>query len=386
MKSEQDSAMRIAAAAILPVIGGAAFIIQPGFVQGLVSEKGFTEQQAGLLASAEVAGFAVSTTLLALLATRLPWRATLYAALLLCAAANAGSGVVDGIEAFGAVRFAAGLGAGAVLSIGWATLGASSKPDRNFGINLVLTLLFAAVVLYYMPQIYASVGFNGLLSALAALAIGGVGLVPQMPQRAPLAEVSGGSQPKTGPALRISAQASVALYFVGIGGVWAYLALIGLAHGLDQAQVATGLAIAQIGGLAGALLPVIAGARFGRWLFLAIAAAASAAPLAVLATRSVDATMYAICASAVNFGFNLAQVYVLSMLAGLGARDVTIGTATQWVALAAAPALAAYLIVDGSYDIVLWTAMGAFAIFLALATPATWSRSAGGAPGPLIEH
>ena len=382
MKSEQDRPMRIAAAAILPVIGGAAFIIQPGFVQGLVSEKSFTEQQAGFLASAEVAGFAVSTTLVALLAARLPWRLTLYVALLTCAVANAGSSMVSGVEAFGAVRFAAGLGAGAVLSIGWTTLGATAKPDRNFGINLVLTLLFAAIVLYYMPQIYAGVGFNGLLGALSALAVGGVVLVHQMPQRAHLAEVAKGSRSEAGPALRISALASVALYFVGIGGVWAYLALIGLAQGLDQGQVASGLAVAQIGGLAGALLPVIAGARFGRWVFLALAAATSAAPLAVLAMRSVDATTYAICASTVNFGFNLAQVYILSLLANLGARDVTIGTAIQWVALAAAPALAALLIVGGSYDLVLWTAIGAFAIFLALATPATWSRSSGGPARP----
>lgn len=388
MNRSNDSIEHIVAAAILPVIGGAAFIIQPGFVQGLVSEKGFTEQQAGLLASAEVAGFAVSTTLLAVLATRLPWRPVLYVALLLCGAAHAGSGLVAEFEWFAILRFLAGLGAGAVLSIGWATLGATSKPDRNFGVNLVLTLTFAAIVLYYIPQIFQTIGFAGLLGLLSAMAIGGVGLVPLMPARAPDVNPGAPQAPRAGPTKRLGAQIAVAFYFIGIGGVWAYLALIGLAKGLSQEEVASGLAIAQIGGLVGAILPVVAGNRFGRWVFLALAAVTSAAPLVVFANYSIDGQVYALCASALNFGFNLAQVYILSLLAGLGdrTRDVTVGTAVQWVATAVAPALASTMIVDGEYDTVLWGAIAAFALFLVCATPAAWGDAPRRSSGPLVEH
>jgi len=369
---DRDDRRRIAAAAILPVIGGAAFIIQPGFVQGLVTEKGFSEQQAGFLASAEVAGFAVSAVLLAMLAKRLAWHPSLYGALALCGLANAISGFVADATVFGIVRFFAGLGAGTILAIGWTTLGETSHPDRNFGINLVMTLSFAAIVLLFMPEIYAGIGFKGLVLALAALAFAGLPLVPQMPVRAPI-HIEGMPAAALRPLIvRLSAQGAVACYFLGIGGIWAYLALIGTAGGISESEVATGLAAAQIGGLAGAFLPVAAGNRFGRVPFLALAALTSAAPLVYFALWPLSAQGYLAAASFINFGFNVAQVYLLALLAGLGdkTREITTGNAVQWTATAIAPSVAALLIAHGSYNPVLWLATGLFILFFLLTLPA----------------
>ncbi|QIB64613.1 hypothetical protein [Kineobactrum salinum] len=50
----------------LATVGAAVFIVQPGFVQGLVGFYGLSEQAAGYIASAEVWGIALTTLVLAL--------------------------------------------------------------------------------------------------------------------------------------------------------------------------------------------------------------------------------------------------------------------------------------------------------------------------------
>lgn len=50
----------ITAILVIAVIGPSMFIVQPGFVQGLIEFMQYTEEQAGLIASAEM--FGVATT------------------------------------------------------------------------------------------------------------------------------------------------------------------------------------------------------------------------------------------------------------------------------------------------------------------------------------
>ena len=62
--SDVNSRKSITAIVWLAVIGPCVFILQPGFVQGLVVYMGFDEQQAGLIASYEMFGMAATTVLL----------------------------------------------------------------------------------------------------------------------------------------------------------------------------------------------------------------------------------------------------------------------------------------------------------------------------------
>ncbi len=54
----------IASIIYLAVVGVCVFIIQPGFVQGLVETLAMSPEQAGYIASAEMWGLAASTILL----------------------------------------------------------------------------------------------------------------------------------------------------------------------------------------------------------------------------------------------------------------------------------------------------------------------------------
>ena len=63
---------------LVGVIAPEVFIVQPGFVQGLVELLGFDDQGAGYTASAEMFGLAATTILMTFIAHRVNWRAVIF--------------------------------------------------------------------------------------------------------------------------------------------------------------------------------------------------------------------------------------------------------------------------------------------------------------------
>ena len=100
----------------LAVIGASVFIVQPGFVQGLVAFYGFGEQQAGYIASVEVWGIALTTVVLALGGHNYSWQKILRVSVILFAVGNLASLVTAQFTAFAALRFLTGLGAGGLVA------------------------------------------------------------------------------------------------------------------------------------------------------------------------------------------------------------------------------------------------------------------------------
>ena len=93
----------IVAIVYLAVAGVCVFILQPGFVAGMVEYLGFTEQQAGFIASAEMFGLA-GTTVLTNFIMRWDWRKLTAAGLLLMVIGNAASVGQTDPTTFGAMR------------------------------------------------------------------------------------------------------------------------------------------------------------------------------------------------------------------------------------------------------------------------------------------
>ena len=154
----------------LGVIGVEVFIVQPGFVQGIVQALNFSEREAGIVASAEMMGVALTAVAMSFLAARLNWRKVLIAASALATAANVASGFVDTAFAFAVMRCLAGLGLGALISLSWAAVGLTRNPDRQFSLYLTWVLIYGAVGLLTMPMIFAAVGLQGFLLIMAVLA------------------------------------------------------------------------------------------------------------------------------------------------------------------------------------------------------------------------
>ena len=373
-----DSTKCVAAGIFMGVMGGEVFIVQPGFVQGLVEYAHFSEQQAGFVASAEMSGFAVVTLLIGALSGRLPWQRVLAVCIGLAVVGNLLSLLVQTPGWFAGMRFITGLGSGGIVSIGFASLGLSSRPDRSFGFMIMWSGVYGAVVLFAMPTAYSLVGMNGVIWFFALLAAAGFLFVPWMPASGTQHVTSESSAVDLGWFYKSLALTAMLFYFLAQGVVWAYLFRIATDAGISEQAAANGLTLAQLGGVIGALVPALVGARFGRAPMLFIAIACGIIPLVFFMHGGLTATLYTVAVFIYNYGFNKAHPYFLATMATFDqtGRVVTHAVALQTLGLAIGPAVGGLLVEGSSFDRINTLGIALFAVSLgAILAPVLKQRS-----------
>lgn len=365
----------IVAIIYLAVIGPCLFILQPGYVQGLVEYVGLTEPQAGYVASAEIFGIALTTIALIILTNRLDWRKIALLSLLVAAVGNLASWNQADPQNLGILRFLTGMGSGGVISITFTMAGLTEKTDRNFGAIVFWVLIYGAFGLLAMPTIYHSVGMNGLLILLAIFNLSGLVFIKFLPQSAGHVDAPVGATRPYSSGLTWLTAMSYFIYCVGIGVVWAYLFLVGVEAGIAEQTVASWLTVSQFLGAAGAFVTVILQKRLGRFVPLNLAILAGAGAIGLL-LQSIDVVIYALAVCGFNFLWNVAMPYFLAVLADLdySGRMVMIGVAMQMTGFALGPAIAAWLLQFGSYVTVNTAAIVFWLVSVVLAVPGLWAQ------------
>jgi predicted MFS family arabinose efflux permease len=358
-----EARLRLIAAILVGVIGPEVFIVQPGFVQGLVQNLGFDDQGAGYAASIEVWGITATTLVMTFFSHRFNWRKVITGSLLVVAVANAACIAVHSKEAFVALRFLAGAGAGSLISLSFTTVGLTENPDRNFGYLIMWVLLYGAVVLYVMPAAYALSGMTGALLFFALFPLVALPFIKAFPERGETVATVEADAVNLSASLKSLALLAMFAYFVAQGVAWAYLFLIGTAGGLSEQQVATGLTLSQVAGVAGALLPALIGGRFGRWRPLTVGIVGGALCLLFLIGR-FQYLPFAFWVCLYNFFWNMTHPYLLGSMASFDRRGrvVVLAVAAQMLGLAIGPAVGATVIAPGQYASVNYIAIAMFAL------------------------
>ena len=152
---EINSTRLIVAALIIHTIGPQTVLLLPGFVQGLVEYVGFSEADAGFIASAEMIGMTCATIAMMFLVGRVNWRHVFAISLLLLIFGNIASIFITDMYLFCAVRFITGIGGGFIVSLSYTVFGLTAKADRNFGLGIFFVLVYSAVVYPFLPWIFA---------------------------------------------------------------------------------------------------------------------------------------------------------------------------------------------------------------------------------------
>lgn len=375
---EVNSFRGLSAAILMGVIGPEVFIVQPGFVQGLVVHLGLTDSQAGYTASAEMFGIAATTILLTFIAHKVNWRVVFTCSLIVMFLTNALSTLVDDFELFTALRFGAGLGAGGLVSLSFAAIGLTDDPDRNFGYLIMWVLIYGAIGLMLMPTAYDLGGMDTVLWFFALFPLVGLPFVKYLPdtgENAVAVEQDAVTLPVM---LRGLALLAMLSYFLAQGVVWAYLFLIGLSGGLGEQQVANGLTISQFAGIGGAFLAALIGKRYGRSLPLTAGILGGALCLYFL-VGELEFLIFALAVSLYNFAWNLTHPYLLAAMASFDRRGrvVVYAVAMQMVGLAIGPSLAASVIERGQYVNVNILGAALFLLSLAFVLPPVIARARG---------
>jgi len=169
------AAILVSCAGIFMVFG------MPFFVGGLISELGFTQAQANLISSAEIAGMALSSLLGAAWIGRFNWRHVALFALFAVLAGNLLSCFVENFQVLVATRFITGLlGHGTAFALGIAAIGSTSQPDRNFGFTIASQVVMGALTALIVPKTIATYGIEGMCVPAAILAVVAMVFMPKL--------------------------------------------------------------------------------------------------------------------------------------------------------------------------------------------------------------
>jgi len=152
----------ILSAILLGTVGVFSFIVQPGLVQGFVTQLGVSEAGANGLAAAEMGGIALATLVAAILSNRVNWRLLIGLSLLIATIGNLASALIMDVSHLGVIRFLTGIGSGGIIGLSFAVIGLTDKPEKNLALYLTLLLIYGAIGLWLMPTILETIGLKGI--------------------------------------------------------------------------------------------------------------------------------------------------------------------------------------------------------------------------------
>jgi len=341
--------------AIYPV-GPAAIILMPLIVGGLVDSYGFSEQQAGAVATAEGIGLVLGLLTAALWVRNVSWRSALLAGLAIYAGLNFSSPMVEGHTGILILRFLSGFVGGGVFAIVVAALGDNREPDRAFGIAQAVQGLVMGALFAWAPSLMSNSGINSLFYLMALLALTALIFLPRFPRYGVVGaspestDIAGDSSASVPPALYFGLFGGFA-YYLAVFGFWGFIERMGTQAGLEETTIGYALGISQLAAIFGALLAAAAAQRFGRFVPILIALVGQLWVLWVLVGQFSAWSFYA-GACAYQGLYVMATSYQLGVIAHLDSKGkfIVVMTALQGLGAALGPSIAAGLINEGDYS------------------------------------
>ncbi|KUR76894.1 hypothetical protein AQZ49_11285 [Novosphingobium sp. FSW06-99] len=337
----------IVSAIALGTIGVLSFIIQPGIVQGYVEHLHVSDARAVDLVGLEMLGVALATIFMALVGTRIDWRAIVAAGLLIAAGGDLASALASHAPAFGWLRLIAGFGEGMIISISFTFVGITAKAERNVALYLVLLLSYGAFGLWYLPVILDRIDIGGLFIVFAALSTLALIAVLFVPHGYGAAELARPGVRQLPTALLAVALMAVLAYNIAQGIAWAVLFLVGTSAGITEQVVANALFLSQAMAVAGALASVMLADRIPRDVAIAGGILGGAASIALL-LGSPGVLLFTLGVCGFNILWNFVLPFILGRIGDFDAsgRMMSFAVAMQMIGLGGGPLIAAPLI-DG---------------------------------------
>ena len=160
-------------ASILGSVALMPLLVLPGMVGGLVDYAGFSESQAGWVASAGFGGGALGSIFAGLRIRHLDPRRLAVAGLVMLAVFDGLSVLVNPLPAaaFVLMRFLAGFGGMIAYSAVMATIAALPKQERGYGIFMVFQFGISGLGLWGLPYVFPVVGVPGMYAIFSGLAV-----------------------------------------------------------------------------------------------------------------------------------------------------------------------------------------------------------------------
>ncbi len=343
-------------------VGVAPLAVLPAWVGGMMDHLGLSEQQAGVIASANLFGSAIGMLIVAGLLKHFSLLRLAIMGVGLEVVADLASLFFDAALQLGCLRFAAGIGGGVVTATAISWIAQQPNPERGYGLFMMLQFGVGALILAVLPHFMAVNGVNVIYLVFIAFAFLSLVLSPALKCSLKRKIHQGNDNDGIEVAAEKIKLLPVGLSFVAVGlfeaanaGVWAYIERVGLAIPLPRDTLGMILAIASLVGIPGALAVVWLGIRRGR--FLPIAAGLSCGMLSLLLLLGVDDLllyMVAIMALSASWSFTLPYLQGIQAQLDPQGRIAVLGYFVVMVGVALGPALYGGVVGSGDYSNAMW--------------------------------
>lgn|GEM_PF-95065 len=308
-----DGWRSISLALYMTLVGYGVLVGIPVISTAWVELLGFSEEQVGRVAGADLGGLALGAVLTSMVISRMNRRSLVLIGAGLAILANALCTIYTDYEVVLWLRVLAGTGSGNYTAVAVANLGGSSKPARAYNMMLFAFAFSQALEMQVLPML----SMNGIYyTFIGAFALGLLLLhwIPRYPSQPLLdieidvAEASGRHHhehrkvPRFVPWLCLAA---IFFTYVNIGAYWTYIELASLDAGIDNDYTGKLLVWGSFSSLVGCLVATLISNRFGlaRPLMLALVGMISAVFL--LSTGMNDLSMLLSVRS-----FNLLWIFI----------------------------------------------------------------------------
>jgi len=352
--------------------------IMPALVDGLIEGLGFSNRDAGLVGSANVYGAAVGAFTAVFLVKHINWR--MAAVVLLCGliAIDLGSMLLENPPALIGTRFVHGCVGGLLVGIGFAVMSRTTEVDRTFGYLLTIQFGLGGLGLIYLPPLVPVLGTKVLFMSLIAFSTMTLLMLPFLadypPKTQQVLDRGHGSN------LKLIGLALLATFLFQAAnmGIYAFAIGIGKDALLETGFISNALGIAAWLAIAGSVLVILLSTRFGRTWPVGIAIIMTALSIWLLHFSHVKPGGWETSVFWwANVVWGVGWAFIISYLLGMCSEfDTTgqmaaLGGFASKMGLASGPAVAALIVGDNNYGLLINVAVIALALcLLAMLLPA----------------
>ena len=347
-------------------------VLKPLIVGALIDHYHFSTRQAGLVAGIEMVGIGIAASIVATIGSAWNRRVVILIGTTLGVLGSVAPVLSDAYTPILLSRFMAGIGCGLIASIVLAVIGTTRDPDRTFGLYYVCSFAGSSLIVPVAVWMLARFEVAGAYDLLALLLI----VVYVTAHRIPAA-FSGlrgdGGQQTLPPIPMMAAVLSLGLslfFWVGFGGVWAFVERLGVQAGLGHAAIGGVLSIGPLASIAGALTASVLHTRLGRPRLLAASIGLGMLSVILVGWAS---TMIAFTLGVLIFSFiwPLFLAYLGGTMAVLdpAGRIVAMSITSQTIGMAIGPAVAGVIAGHFGYVAIAVLGLVCFAVAFALLAP-----------------
>ncbi len=374
-----DSHIAIFAAIVISFVGNAVVLGMPIIVGSFADSLGFSEQQVGWLASADLGGMFLASVFTSTAIARINRRGLACAGIFIALLANYASIQFHEFEPLFLARVAAGIGGGICYSTGVACIAGTHHTARNFSILMFGLVAINAIELYTFPWLSDAWGINGIFYAFCVSFTGCFLVLPLLPcyteeTSLPPAHGNGNAVKRHGeteiprylPKLCLLA---VSCFYITVGSFWAFIERAGVDAGLSDSFISNTLTVGTVFTLLGCIAATWLSNRAGQSKPLLAALLVMCAGLLMLST-GINPLVFALGTFIFNIMWLFTDIYQLGTISNIdhSGRFAALVPGAQGLAQTVAPAIAGFLLSRGlGYGSVMILgaagSLGAFAIY-----------------------